>query len=539
MNKTNRNRNRKELKRRRKSRESKPHDFKKLDSTKEDPKSELTLKSLVKSALTTGIPSSFSVGDYYLLLLTTKIMISSTGNTQLLACSAYFTAYFSLLLHAINLGTVETQGILGSQAYGRKEYKRTNLFLRQALLLETFLFAFLTVLPSFFFSGFLRKYVIEEDNHTKIGLAEKSQKMIMMALPGMFLRLINDNIKVFIQNQDESLIKKLGLRNMGLYALSIPLGYFVIIYLRVEESSLGIIIFIYEAISLLICWRIIKTDIHEQSKDTSLPVLQEFGYFARQSTKNFLVDYPSFLAVDGENIVASLAGGNNLTDGKAQISIHSLFFNIGSVSYTFFIGFLVLMRTTVNHKIGEKKYKQARDYFLKYERLIIGIQVFAFIVLCLTHWCILRPFAVYEDNRVLYWADKVYLLYFFNSVDLGIEALYNNIIRTFQKQNLLVWLQFGHFIEIGISWYLAVKLGMGVVGIGIALCVRQIIIQIVKRLVIFKSEWEHIKEYVNEKSLPVSKEAKEEETGHDMNQIEMTHRETEIEEDIDEDSFEI
>lgn len=372
-------------------------------------------------------------------------------------------------------------------------------------------------------ADFLNYFVIPKDELGQ-GLAEKSQKMVILALPGMFLRLVNDHIKVFIQNQDESLIRKLGVRNMTLYAFSVPLGYLVVVYFKFEEASLGIIIFIYEAICLLICYKMIKQDINAETKDTSLGIFHEFWYFTKQSVKNFIVDYPAFLAVDGENYVASLAGGKIPAEINAQVSIHGLFFNIGSVFYTFFIGFLVLMRTTVNHKIGEKKFKEAKDYFIKYERLIMFVQILALLMLCLVHLFILRPFDIYEDKLMLSWADKVFFFYFFNSADLGIEALYNNIIRTFQKQNLLVWLQFAHFFEIFLSWLIAVKLGKGVLGIGMALCIRQIVIQIIKRWVICKSDWEHIKSYEKEevKNLP----------GIEDNKIEMSSTETRVDEDV-------
>lgn len=260
-----------------------------------------------------------------------------------------------------------------------------------------------------------------------------------------------------------------------------------------ENSSIGIIIFVYEFSSLIICYNIIKNDLDQRVKDDSLKCTKEFTYFAKQSFKNFLVDYPAFLAVDGENFVISLVT-NNL---QAQISVHSLFFNIGSVFFTFFIGFLVLMRTTVNHYIGEKKYLIAKDYFLKYEKLIIGIQVIVMIGLCFAHWLVFIPLKIYENNAMEVWAKKAYLLYFFNSADLGIEAIYNNIIRTFQKQNLLVILQFSHTLEIILSYILAIKYNFGVVGVGIALCTRQIILQIFKRWIIYKSDWGNIKEYNN------------------------------------------
>jgi Na+-driven multidrug efflux pump len=82
-------------------------------------------------------------------------MISSTTDLELIAATAYHTAFFAILMLAISYGVMECQGILGSQALGEKKFDMVNLRLRQGILVGLVLFLFVTCLPCLFIDDIL------------------------------------------------------------------------------------------------------------------------------------------------------------------------------------------------------------------------------------------------------------------------------------------------------------------------------------------------------------------------------------------------
>lgn len=97
-----------------------------------------------------GIPSAFSIGDYFMCSLLLKFLVAATEDHELAAATAYYTAFFSCLMQAMNLGVIETQGIFGSQAFGNRDFQYLHLLLRQSIFTSTLMFLLFTIPPSLF-----------------------------------------------------------------------------------------------------------------------------------------------------------------------------------------------------------------------------------------------------------------------------------------------------------------------------------------------------------------------------------------------------
>ena len=120
-----------------------------------------TYMGIFRKNIKFGVPSAFSIGDYFMCSLLLKFLVAATEDHELAAATAYYTAFFSCLMQALNLGIIETQGIFGSQAYGNKDYRYLQLLLRQAVLTSVCMFLIFTVPPAFFIERGLEAFGID------------------------------------------------------------------------------------------------------------------------------------------------------------------------------------------------------------------------------------------------------------------------------------------------------------------------------------------------------------------------------------------
>lgn len=176
------------------------------EDNKEDSEEELSfIKQLISSSFSHGLPNCCLSGDYHITMTMIKNFFIMGGNSDLGAASAFFTAYYSLLVHITNLALNDTQGILGSKDIGLDQmvdqYSQGNrcrkpfLRFKQAVITGLIIFSFFCIIPSFFYSLFLMK-ILDVDEE----LAVLIQDMVIWALPAMAIRIINDALKTFLQN---------------------------------------------------------------------------------------------------------------------------------------------------------------------------------------------------------------------------------------------------------------------------------------------------------------------------------------------------
>jgi Na+-driven multidrug efflux pump len=206
-----------------------------------------------------GIPSAFSIGDYFMCSLLLKFLVAATEDHELAAATAYYTAFFSCLMQAMNLGIIETQGIFGSQAFGNKDFQYLHLLLRQSVFTSTLMFLIFTIPPSFFIKTALEAVGIDHI------IAERSQNLVVYALPGMFLRIINDNLKTFIQSQGH--MRSLGIANIMVYLPLIPFSYFTIVKWHLGAMSFGLSIMFYEVLVFIMCLYFLNYVVDPESID--------------------------------------------------------------------------------------------------------------------------------------------------------------------------------------------------------------------------------------------------------------------------------
>jgi hypothetical protein len=138
-------------------------------------------------------------------------------------------------------------------------------------------------------------------------LAKESQTMILYALPGMALRLLNDSIKVLIQNN--GFINEIGIKiTFYLLVISFPISWLTFRVLGFEESSLGFVILIYELGAFFIYFYMYCNNLDQKVKNTEIPLLTGINKFSRFCVLNFVSDWPGYILYELYTFFCGLEG---------------------------------------------------------------------------------------------------------------------------------------------------------------------------------------------------------------------------------------
>ena len=121
-------------------------------------------------------------------MLTLKILIGLTPDITLFASTAYFSSYYTVFMLCLITGVIDAQANCGSQAYGRRDYKKVNLYLRQSLLVALTLFLGFVAFPTVFVERVLLSLQVDP------ALASQSKTLIIISILAIFMRILNDNI---------------------------------------------------------------------------------------------------------------------------------------------------------------------------------------------------------------------------------------------------------------------------------------------------------------------------------------------------------
>jgi len=286
----------------------------------------------IKLCIVEGMPASLCYGDYYICSLICRIFLSTNEDINLVASTGYLHAYIGIFMQVMVQGEIEYQGIMGSQAFGTKNYKRVNLYFRQALFIGLCMFGVFTLIPSMFIEKIL--FVIGVENE----LIATSKSLIMWGLPAMGMRIISDNFKTFLVNQ--GFLKKAGLTlgaNMIFFTI---LAYLMIVVMNLGAAGMGLSVFIYELFSFILLYIFVyKEDVNPKCKNNSLPITRDFFKFFWPTIKIVLVEYPIYYLYNCLNIIVGW------TKSKEELAAYSLAYTLMLVMVHLMNGFNIFTRT--------------------------------------------------------------------------------------------------------------------------------------------------------------------------------------------------
>lgn len=320
----------------------------------------------VKLCIVEGMPASLCYGDYYICSLICRILLSTNEDINLVASTGYLHAYIGIFMQCMVQGEIEYQGIMGSQAYGAGNYKRVNLYLRQAMFVGLCMFGVFTLLPSFFIEDILFMVGVENE------LVETSKQLILWGLPAMGMRIISDNFKTFVVNQ--GYLKRAGLTlgaNMIIFSV---VAYLMIVTYDLGAAGMGMSVFFYELTAFIAMYIFVyKDNTDERCKDMSLPLFKDFGKFFWPSVKIVLVEYPIYWLYNCLNVIVGW------TNSKEELAAYSLGYTLMLVMVHLMNGFNIFTRTQLNYSIGIKSTDRAWLVFKK--MLIVGLVLATLVVL--------------------------------------------------------------------------------------------------------------------------------------------------------------
>ena len=145
-------------------------------------------------SLKEGLPSSFCFGDFFICSMVCRMFLGANEDINLVASTGYYGAFYSILMQAFNFGAIEVQGIFGSQANGKSDPALMNKLFRQSILTGMIFFVVFACIPAYFLDFVFPLLGVERDLFHVVKL------LIWWSIPAMFIRVLNDNFKTFIQN---------------------------------------------------------------------------------------------------------------------------------------------------------------------------------------------------------------------------------------------------------------------------------------------------------------------------------------------------
>lgn len=440
-------------------------------------------KSILKlfyQSVVQSLPTSFSYGDFFINTLVLKLFISSTTDLELIAATAYHSAYFAILMLAISYGVMECQGILGSQALGENNFAKVNLRLRQGIVVGLTYFAIGTCLPTLFIDDILPLFGVQSE------LTGIVKELIIWTLPSTCIRIVNDNLKTFLQNQGQ--LNKVGYACMITFIPFIPLSYYTMITCQLGTWGVGIMLFYYELATLIALLTLYCTQIPVVFKANSLSLKTQLGSFYWYALKIIISEWSSYFVWDGMNIVVGWIGS------QAQLGAFSIMSSLSTVIFSVNMGLNVFTRTQFNFAIASKY--QTGFHLQKIFRKLYALTLLnGFMLTTIEGLAILaiKNFNVIEDNELDEWFVNLVLLELIESFLTALSTFLKVSAKSLGSICFVTSLGALDLVAIALAYTGGIVLKKGVVGVYFAFdCVTFLKVLILNIFFLTCVDWDNI-----------------------------------------------
>ena len=410
---------------------------------------------IFKESASLGLPTSFTFSDFFLCSLALKFILIYTlpeggESTSIVAATAFHGAYFSILMQSINLGILETQGITGTQAYSKGLFKQLNKICRQALLSCMICFVVLTVIPYFWIDPVLKLIGVEDLQ------LEIVKELILFSFPAMALRVLNDNIKVFIQNQDK--LSVVGISNFIVFIIWVPITFFLVNSMDNKSEAYGMGLLVYEVICLLANFYIIFKKCNKKCLNSSEPLWKGFGKFFWYSFKISLSGWLIYVFLDAMTVMLQQR------KDESQVAAYSIFYNITMVIVSLIAGFYVYARNILNYFLGQKRTDEAKDLFKRFYWIYLYFNLLMMVVISgmLLSTCLSK---LIEDQNLKHWLLVSTPFVFGIGLCILQTIFASKGLMSIGYLKFQIIFQFIELLRLPSSYYLCITLEMGLLGI--------------------------------------------------------------------------
>ena len=273
--------------------------------------------------------------------------------------------------------------------------------------------------------------------------------MIFCAFPGMMVRLINDCVKPFFQNQSEELLNEFGRVYFTYFVVvAFPLCWVVVSVLDFGVGCFGLAILIYESGGLVICFYFYLYKAKKETKDASLPLLKNYGFFLKKSFLNFLADWPLYIVWDILNFIVAFTHSTEVLAG------FSLLCNTAMTATMLSAGIIIQIRAVVNQVLGTGKHKTAKQIFSRFQWVSLCLSLFLICLLYLIMY-LQSALSLYDNSEMLKLMKKSNFLFCLRTCGSCVfYSLYANGMRLTEQQPQLLLLSYLTMPAIPISTFL-------------------------------------------------------------------------------------
>lgn len=397
---------------------------KKIKQNSKYSKENESFMTMMKNNLVEGLPSSFTYGDYYACSMILKALVASTTNLNLSAATSYFSFYYGILMYSINTGIMESQSIIGCQAIARKNYKRANLLARQSVLTGLLYFGLFVLIPIPFLKQIFASIGVLPE------LLPEIMSLIVWTIPPMISRTINDNLKIFVQNQ--GFIRQLGISEFFVFIFFVAFSYYLIIKLELGAMGFGLGLLSYELSSLTVTIYFIKRKCMKQTLITSIPIFTEFKNFFLYASNVFLSKFWVHLIWDSMNLVIGFL------NEKPQMAAMSLGFNVMYLNYCTARGLQAYNGIIINEFFGRLRIDKAKKFFVNTLRVMITLSVIISLVMVGASYVLMTT--IDDQDTKDYFKEFVVILFFYSFMSTNYAYMYK-IAVSLNKVNFLTSLQ--------------------------------------------------------------------------------------------------
>lgn len=272
----------------------------------------------------------------------------------------------------------------------------------------------------------------------------------------MFVRVLNDNFKTFIQNQGH--MKTVGFAAMICFVPFIPLCYYLICVKNLGAFGIGLSLLQYEGCSLIAMLYLFRTKVPEEYKNTNQSTLTNIHLYIWQAIRLTMLDWPSYISWDALNVVVGLTGD------KAQLGAYSLIYNLLLMNFSIVYGLNVFTRTQVNYAIGQGDYPYYTAVFRKLHLQSI-INSLLVCLLNIVFLLLVMKYHMVGNAQVEHWMKKCLFIVFCNCFSSSFIQFYKVTLKAFDYLTfLMVIYLLSDSTMLVLAYYLSVMKGLGVVG---------------------------------------------------------------------------
>lgn len=353
---------------------------------------------------------SFSVTTFFIsfefLILLGYIFINlENSNPKMTEAMGFSNLLFRLLLQSFLFGLFNGFDIMGSIAYGAKDYRKVGIYYWKGIIVSVTYSVVVTIIVFSFYTQIMTGLEFDEE------VIHYGKRFTYIVFFTIFPELVFRANFIYLNISNRSYV--VYIISLISAAISIPLSYILIIVIDIDTCGAALTMVIFETSNCLLSVLYIKiTD----------PIPGAFICINSECFEDMIeylkIGVPSSLLLAVESFGLQALSFVAVIIGKDVYLGHVAIFSVYNVANTPLLGFSIAILVNVSRSIGEKNIKNMKIYRNCCLLLGCGFQVILSLVLMGFHRQILGMFV--EDEALI---DEYKLSFFIMCCAIPLDML--------------------------------------------------------------------------------------------------------------------